>query len=127
MSYSIKNLHEVEDSAARFGFSETQEARFARQELGAERIGVSYQIVKPGKRHAFGHRHASAEEIYVVLSGSGRVRLDDDVVDVRPFDAIRVAPGIARGFEAGDEGLELLAFGEHHEGDTEMLQDFWGD
>lgn len=69
-----------------------------------------------------------AFRVYVILSGSGRVKLDDEIKDVRPLDAIRVAPRVARAFAAGPEGLELLAFGPHHKGDGELLQDdFWGD
>jgi mannose-6-phosphate isomerase-like protein (cupin superfamily) len=85
---------------------------------------VSLQLVKPGKRHAFAHRHQEAEEVYVVLSGSGRVKLDDEIVEVGPMDAIRVAPAVTRAFEAGPEGLELLVFGPRHEGDAEIVQDF---
>src|SRR5262245_16587276 len=105
MDYTIKNLREVEDMAASQGFGEVQEARFAHGDLNAEQTGVSLQRVKPGKRHAFAHRHETAEEIYVVLSGSGRVKLDDEVKDVGPLDAIRVGPAVTRAFEAGDEGL----------------------
>src|SRR4051794_6850787 len=127
MSYAIKNLRDVEDQAVKHGFSETQEARFARGDLGAEETGLSYHVVKPGKRQAFGHRHEHAEEIYVVVSGAGRVKLDDDVSRIGPLDAIRVAPAVARAFEAGPDGLELLAFGTHHAGDGELVQDFWDD
>ena len=126
MSYTVKNLKQVEDSAVKFGYSETQEARFARKDLDAEETGLSYHVVKPGKRQGFGHRHDHAEEIYVVLSGRGRVKLDDEIVDVERYDAIRVAPHVGRAFEAGDEGLELLAVGAHHGDDRgDMLQDFW--
>jgi mannose-6-phosphate isomerase-like protein (cupin superfamily) len=127
MSYSIKNLREVEDAAARQGFSETQEARFARGDLGAEATGLAFHFVRPGKRQAFGHRHNVAEEIYVVTSGSGRIKLDDEVRDIGPLDAIRVAPPVARSFEGGPDGLELLAFGPHHAGDGEIIKDFWTD
>jgi mannose-6-phosphate isomerase-like protein (cupin superfamily) len=128
MSYAIKNLREVEDSAPKFGFSETQEAHFAHGELGAETTGFSYHVVKPGKRQGFAHRHENAEEVYVVVSGAGRVKLDDEVRDIARLDAIRVAPTVARAFEAGGEGLELIAFGPRHEGDGELLRDdFWGD
>ncbi len=125
MSYSITNLRGIEDSAPKFGLGDVQEARFAGQAIGAEQTGLSYQVVKAGQRQSFGHRHASDEEIYVVLSGSGRVRLDADVTEVGPMDAIRVAPNVTRAFEAGDTDLELLAFGTHHEGDAELIKDFW--
>ena len=126
MEYSIKNLREVDDVASRFGFSEVQEARFARKDLGSETIGLAFHIVKPNCRQAFAHRHEQAEEIYVVLSGTGRVKLDDDVREIRPMDAIRVAPPVARAFAADAEGLELLVFGPRHESDGEVLrEDFW--
>jgi mannose-6-phosphate isomerase-like protein (cupin superfamily) len=125
--YEIKNLREVEDMAVKHGFSETQEARFPREELGAETTGLAYHVVRPGKRQAFAHRHGEAEEVNVVLSGGGRVKLDDDVVEIGPMDAIRIAPQVTRAFEAGPEGLELLVFGPHHARDSEIVQDFWAD
>ncbi len=126
--HTIVNLRDVEDHAPRFGFSEVQEARFPWRELGADSTGLAFHRVRPGKRQAFAHRHEDAEEIYVILSGSGRVKLDDEVRDVGAMDAIRVAPQVARGFEARPEGLELLAFGPRHEGDGEIIREaFWGD
>ena len=126
MSYTIRNLEETEDSAPKHGMGELQEARFPREDLQAERTGLAFHRLKPGKRQGFAHRHQAAEEIYVVLSGRGRVKLDDAVEDIGPLDAIRVAPQVARAFEAGDEGLELLAFGPRHEGDGEMITEgFW--
>jgi len=93
VSYTIKNLRDVEDMAVKHGFSETQEARFPRGDLGAEATGVAYHVLKPGKRQPFAHRHQEAEEIFVVLSGSGRVKLDHDIVEIRPLDSIRLSPG----------------------------------
>jgi len=122
MDYTIKNLATVEDSAPKYGFGETQEARFAREDLGAEKTGISYQVVKAGKRQGFAHRHSEDEEIYVVLSGTGRVHLDGDVVELKPLDAIRIAPHVARMLEAGDTNLELLAFGTHHPDDAELVK-----
>jgi uncharacterized cupin superfamily protein len=127
MDYTIKNLRDVDDLAAQHGHGETQEARFAHEDLDAEQIGISLQRVKPGKRHAFAHRHKDAEEVYVVVSGSGRVKLDDDVKDVGELDAIRVAPSVTRAFEAGNEGLELLAFSPRAQGDAEIVKDFTWD
>jgi mannose-6-phosphate isomerase-like protein (cupin superfamily) len=124
VDYTIKNLREVEDMAASQGFGEVQEARFAHGDLDAEQTGISLQKVKPGKRHAFAHRHENAEEVYVVISGSGRVKLDDEVKEVGELDAIRVAPSVTRAFEAGDEGLELIAFSPRAQGDAEIVEDF---
>jgi uncharacterized cupin superfamily protein len=125
--YAKKNLREVEDSAVKHGFSETQIARFAGKELGCETIGLALEGVKPDRRQAFGHRHEEDEEVYVVIDGSGRMRLGEDVIEVGPLDAIRVAAGVWRSFEAGPDGLEVLAFGTHHEGDGEIDPGFWPD
>jgi mannose-6-phosphate isomerase-like protein (cupin superfamily) len=127
MSHTIKNLREVEDSAPKFGFGDVQEARFCRQDLDAKGTGLAYMKVKPDQRQAFAHRHDEAEEVYVVLSGSGRIKLDDEIVELKPLDAIRIAPGVARSLEGGPEGLEYIAFGAHFEGDGELLKDpgFW--
>jgi mannose-6-phosphate isomerase-like protein (cupin superfamily) len=109
------------------GFSDNQEARFAGGDLDAEQTGVAFEVVKPSKRTAFGHRHENAEEVYVVLSGEGRMRLDDEIIEVAPLDAIRVSPSVTRAFEAGPDGLELLVFGPRHDGDGEIDPDFWAD
>lgn len=125
MSYAKQNLREVKDSAAEHGLSDRQEARFPREELGAEQTGLNYLIVKPGQREAFAHRHQSAEEVYVVLAGSGQVKLNDDLVELAALDAVRVSPGTTRLFEAGPDGLEVLIFGPRVEGDGETVRDFW--
>jgi mannose-6-phosphate isomerase-like protein (cupin superfamily) len=125
VKYAKKNLRDIDDSAAAFGLSETQEARFPRADLGAEQTGINFLSVKPSKREAFAHRHRTAEEIYVVLAGSGRVKLDDELVELSPLDAVRVSPGVARSFEAGPDGLEVLIFGPRVEGDSETVSQFW--
>lgn len=127
MDYSIKNLRQVEDSAPKHGFSEVGEARFPRTDLRAETTGLAYHVLRPNKRQAFAHKHDEAEEIYVVLSGSGRIKLDDDVVELDTMDAVRIAPSTVRALEAGDDGLELLAFGPRHEADGEIMpiDGFW--
>jgi mannose-6-phosphate isomerase-like protein (cupin superfamily) len=124
-SYTKKNLRDIEDSAVKFGLSDAQEARFARRDLAAEQTGVTHLIVKPGQREAFAHRHRDAEEVYVVLGGSGRVKLDDEIVDLTGLDAVRVGPGTTRQLEAGPDGLEVLIFGAHVDGDVEQVADFW--
>lgn len=125
MSYAKKNLHEIEDMAVKHGLSATQQARFPRGDLGAEQTGLNYLIIKAGQHEAFAHRHREAEEIYVVLAGSGRVKLDDEFVDLAPLDAVRVSPGVTRSFQAGGDDLEVLVFGPHVEGDADMVGDFW--
>ena len=122
--YTQVNLDEVEDAAPENGFGSYWEARVAREALHAEANGVSHFRLRPGKRSPFAHRHARAEEVYVILAGSGRIKLDDRLFAVRPLDAIRVAPEVVRAFEAGPEGLEFLAFGPHHS-DGEPVEDPW--
>ncbi len=126
-SYTLLKLTDAEDMAPGFGIGHITEARFPNADLDTEQTGLSHQKLAAGARHPFGHRHQNAEEVYVVLSGSGRVKLDDEIVEIEKLDAIRVAPGVTRAFEGGDDGLELLAFGPRHEGDGEMIQDWWTD
>ena len=113
--------------APKFGLAPDLEARFARRDLAAEQIGLSLQRLAPNTKGAFGHRHDHDEEIYLILSGSGRMMLDDEVVEVRDWDVIRVAPETVRAFAAGPDGLEFLAFGTHTEDDASMQQVDWTD
>lgn len=126
-NYTRTNLSTVEDAAVKGGFSESQEAHFANDDLDLEQLGLSYQVVKPGKHHAFGHRHKEAEEVYVVLAGSGRIHLDGETVPVKRLDAVRVGPEVTRGFEAGSDELELLVFSRRTPGDAEIVDDFFAD
>jgi mannose-6-phosphate isomerase-like protein (cupin superfamily) len=126
--YTHRNLADVEDSAPRFGFGEVQESRFANADLETEQTGLSLHRVKPDARQAFAHKHDEVEEIYVVLNGSGRVKLGDDVVEIAERDAIRVAAGVVRAFEGGPDGLEVLAFSARREDDRgEIIPDWWTD
>lgn len=125
--YTVKRLTEVKDSALEFGYDDFMEVRFAQGDLEAERTGVSHYRIKPGKRQPFGHQHDQAEEVYVVLGGSGRVKLDDEVIEVQPLDAVRVAPEVTRAWEAGPGGLEVLVLGAHHPDDGEVFPGWWSD
>ena len=107
--YAIVNLLEIDDDVG--GRVEGLEGRFSRKFLGSRDLGVSHWKYAPNLRNPMGHSHREQEEAYVVVVGSGRVRLDDEVQDVRLWDVVRVAPGVVRGFEAGPEGLELIAVG----------------
>jgi mannose-6-phosphate isomerase-like protein (cupin superfamily) len=122
--YTIKNLREVDDAAAEAGVSDSLEARFAHEDLESQVSGISYQVVKAGQRQPFAHKHGEIEEIYVVISGTGRLKLDDEIEDVGPFDAVRIAPSVIRAFEAGDDDLVLLAFSPRAKGDAEIVQGF---
>jgi uncharacterized cupin superfamily protein len=123
--YTIRNLREVEDQAAKHGFGPAFQARFAREELGCEQHGLSLQRLAPGARSPFAHRHEKHEEIYVVVAGSGQVRLDDEIHDVRLLDAIRIAPPTVRAFTAGPQGLEVLVFGPRGGRDAQVHQPAW--
>jgi len=103
------------------------EARFAKGDLETEQTGASYHRLNANTRQPFGHKHEKAEEIYVVVSGSGRLKLDEDIVDVKELDAIRVSPTVTRAFEAGPDGLEVIAFGARHDGDGEVIPGWWSD
>jgi mannose-6-phosphate isomerase-like protein (cupin superfamily) len=126
-NYSIKNLKEVDDAAADRGGD--VEARFGRKHLDSEHLGISYFRYGANYKSPYGHRHREQEEGYVVVGGSGQIKLDDEVVDLRQWDVVRVAPGVARAFAGGPDGLELIAVGSDRPegGDGEMIQDFWTD
>jgi mannose-6-phosphate isomerase-like protein (cupin superfamily) len=126
-SHTHIRLTEVKDSAPELGADGDQETRFAQGALEAEQTGVTHHRLKPGKRQQFGHRHENAEEVYVVLSGSGRIKLDDEILELQPLDAVRISPQVTRAFEAGPGGIEVIAFGPHHEGDGELIQGWWSE
>jgi quercetin dioxygenase-like cupin family protein len=123
--YTLKNIKEIDDSAVRYGLAPGMESRFARDDLQSEQLGLSYQRLAPGARQPFSHRHANDEELYVVLSGTGWVQLEGEVVALLPLDALRVAPSTVRSFAAGPEGIEILAFGPFGSGDAEALPVEW--
>jgi mannose-6-phosphate isomerase-like protein (cupin superfamily) len=125
--YTIKNLMEVDDSAADRGVD--IEARFARKHIDSEHLGISYFRYGAGYKAPYGHRHREQEEGYVVVGGSGRMKLDDEILELRRWDVVRVAPSVTRAFEGGPEGLELIAIGNDRPegGDGEMVQEFWTD
>lgn len=129
--YTVVNLKEVEDQAPKFGFAPDLEARFAADPLELEKSAVSYQRLGPDFRVPFGHRHKVQEELYVVLSGSARVKLDDEVVELRTLDAVRVPNATMRCFEGGPDGAEILAFGAPNTGppraDGEPMPNWWSD
>jgi mannose-6-phosphate isomerase-like protein (cupin superfamily) len=97
------------------------EARYVREQLGAVQVGLTHYRLRPGKSQGWAHRHSVSEEIYVALSGRGQITVDDQSFELRPLDAVRVAPASARELHAGPDGLEVLAFGSHSPGDGEMV------
>jgi mannose-6-phosphate isomerase-like protein (cupin superfamily) len=126
--YTHKRLTDVEDSAPKFGLGDKQESRFAKDDLAAESVGLAYHRFTANTRQPFGHSHTEGvEEIYVVVAGSGRMGVGDDVIEVQPLDAVRVSPELVRAFEAGPDGLDVVAFGVRRDGDGELAQDWWPD
>jgi mannose-6-phosphate isomerase-like protein (cupin superfamily) len=122
--YTLVNLREVEDSAG--DRSPDLEARFGRKHLDSEHLGVSFFRYGPGFRSPVGHSHREQEEAYVVVSGSGLIKLDDEIVELRQWDVVRVAPSVVRGFEGGPGGLELIAIGaDRPEGGDGVRVDEW--
>jgi len=126
--YTKQNLNEVEDQAPNFGMPTEMEARFARTALEVETLGLSMFTLAPNFRVPFGHKHEGQEEVYVVLRGSARIKVEDEIVEVGPYDAIRFDMDTMRDVEAGPEGVEYLAFGAGDDPrDAEMVQDWWSD
>jgi mannose-6-phosphate isomerase-like protein (cupin superfamily) len=126
--YTVMNLHDVEDSAPKFGMQE-MEARFASGDLGLTKSGVSLQRLAPDATQPFGHHHHEQEELYVIVGGGGRVKLGDEVIELRRWDAVRVEPDVTRAFSAGPDGLEFIAFGapavENLQQEASMEQGWW--
>jgi len=125
--FTIVNLLEVEDSAKRFGMAPGLEAHFARVPLELANQGLSLFRIAPGHRLPFGHRHGQQEEVYVIVEGSARIKLEDEIRELATWDAIRLAPELRRALEGGPEGTTLLAVGAPlvGGGDVEQLPDFW--
>ena len=127
-AYTKLNLREdVEDMAPRFGYAPNAQARFARKPLELENAGVSYFRLAPGFRMPFGHRHGEQEEIYLVVNGSARMKVGDEIVELGELDAVRVPGSTPRGMEGGPDGAEIVAFGAPNTDnkDAEMIPDFW--
>ena len=127
-NYTKLNLRgEVEDQAPKFDMSPDMEYRPARAPLDLENSGVSFFRLEPNFRVPFGHTHNEQEEIYILVDGSARLKLDDEIVDLQQWDAIRVPGEVTRNFEGGPDGAEVLAIGAPIAKDTEMLQGWWAD
>jgi mannose-6-phosphate isomerase-like protein (cupin superfamily) len=126
--YTIKNLMDIEDSAS--GRASGVQARFARSHIDSDQLGLTRMTYAPDTRSPMGHSHREQEEVYLVLSGAGRMKLDDDTIDLRPWDVVRVAPHTVRGFHSGPEGLDLIAVGSTRPegGDgVPAPEGWWGD
>ena len=133
MAFTLKNLkQDPVDVGSNFDGPPDLEFRMATQALELESSGLTYQRVPAGYRFPYGHTHKTQEEIYVVVRGSGRMKVDDEIVELVEWDAVRVPPGAWRGYEAGPDGLELLVIGapnlgDDPRGDVEGRRDWWAD
>ena len=133
MPFTLRNLREdLEDIGPGFDGAPGLEFRAATKELALDSSALSYQRLPPGCRFPYGHTHKTQEEVYVVLRGSGRMKLDDEIIALEEWDAVRVPPGMWRGYEAGPDGLEILVIGAPNLGDApredvEGRRDWWAD
>ena len=132
MEFTLTNLKALNDLGGNFNGAPDLEFRAATKALGLQHSGLTYQRVPPGYRFPYGHTHRRQEEVYVVVGGSGRMKIDDEIVELEKWDAVRVPPGMWRGYEAGPEGLELLVIGAPSLGDApredvEGRRDWWSD
>jgi mannose-6-phosphate isomerase-like protein (cupin superfamily) len=125
--YTIVNLKEIDNSAGEY--APNLEAYFGRKHLDSEHLGVSYFRYGPGFRSGMGHSHREQEEVYVVVNGSGRIKLNDDIVELRQWDVVRVAPATVRALEGGPDGLEFIAIGADRPegGDGVRAENWWTD
>ena len=125
--YTVVNLKQVEDQAPRFGYAPDLESRFARRALELENSGLSYFKAAPGFRVPFGHRHTEQEEVFLVVAGSARIKVDDEIVELGTWDAMRVPAHLTRALEGGPDGAEILAFGapSNENADVQMVEGFW--
>ena len=127
--YTKKNLkQDVENAAPKFDMPSGMEARFGRRELDGERLGLSHMKLEPNFRIPFGHKHSGQEEVYVIVRGSARIKVDDEIVELGEWDAIRFDVDTMRNVEAGPDGVEYLAFGAGDDPrDAEMVPGWWSD
>jgi mannose-6-phosphate isomerase-like protein (cupin superfamily) len=126
--WTLRNLDQIEDVAARRTPDGSRQLRFGGKALGLSQVGMSHQRLGASVRQPIGHRHTLAEEVVYVAAGSGRARLDDEVVDIAAGDLLRVGPEVMRSFEAGEDGIEMLVFSQKIEADEgEIVRDWWQD
>lgn len=124
--WTHKDSASFEDLSPGYGMGELMEYRKGTASLGAEQIGFSRQMIKPNQRQPFGHKHGSHEEVIFVLTGGGRIKLDDEIVDLRPHDVLRIGPSVMRAMEADSTGIEYLVIGPvgRDEG-SELVKGWW--
>lgn len=127
--YKVVKVSDVPDQGPNLGIAPNVEIRFLRNDLGCENCGVSYIRVAPNHRQQSGHRHKVQEEIYMLVSGSARAKVGDDVFEMQPWTAVRVPNDTVRAFEAGPEGAEFVAIGAPNTGPGDAIDEpeFWRD
>lgn len=127
--YTVLKVTDVDDQGPNFGLEGKMEARFMRVDLGCEHCGVTYLKLAPGFRVPFGHTHKVQEEVYVLVSGSARIKVDDDVHELEPWTAVRLSNDAMRALEGGPEGAELILVGAPHTGPGDAITepDWWQD
>jgi mannose-6-phosphate isomerase-like protein (cupin superfamily) len=124
--YTKVNLKDVEDSAPKFNMPPGMQARFARSAIEGETLGLSHFTLEPNFRIPFGHKHPNQEEVYVLVSGSATIKVEDEIVELQPWDAIRLGRDTMRNMQAGPEGAEYIAFGAGTDPrDAEMAPGWW--
>jgi mannose-6-phosphate isomerase-like protein (cupin superfamily) len=129
-NYTKLNLRgEVEDQAPKFDMSPAMEYRPARAPLDLENSGVSFFRLEPNFRVPFGHTHNKQEEIYIVVEGSARLKLDGEILELKPWDAVRISKETMRNLEGGPDGAQILLFGSPNAGsdDAQMSPGWWSD
>jgi mannose-6-phosphate isomerase-like protein (cupin superfamily) len=128
--HTVKNLKEIENQGVKFGLDENDiQLRMAKDPLETENCGISYVRLGSGWRTPFGHTHKTQEEIYILVNGSARMKIEDEIVDLKPFTAVRVSPATMRSYEGGPEGAELIVIGtpKTGPGDADTVQGWWSD
>jgi mannose-6-phosphate isomerase-like protein (cupin superfamily) len=129
-TYTVQDLNEVQNQGENFGLNPDEyQVRMAKDPLECQHAGISLVRLGPGYRVPFGHSHKTQEEIYVLVKGGARIKIEDDIVDMKPMTAVRVDPGAMRGFEAGSEGADLIAIGapKTGPGDGDVVPGWWSD
>ena len=132
MPFTLRNLKDLEDVGSNFDGPPDLEFRMATDALELKQSGLTYQRIPPDYRFPYGHTHETQEEVYLVVGGGGRMKVDDEIFEIGKWDAVRVPPGSWRGYEAGPGGLEILVIGapnlgDDPRGDVEGTRDWWGD
>jgi mannose-6-phosphate isomerase-like protein (cupin superfamily) len=127
--YTVLKVSDVPDQGPNFGLEDKMEARFMRVDLGCENCGVTYLRLAPGFRVPFGHTHKVQEEVYVLASGSARIKLDDEIHELQPWTTVRMSKEVMRALEAGPEGAELVLFGAPNTGPGDAITEpgWWQD